>query len=171
MDQARRVTSRFVLSLALALAAMPALADTGSVIVPMPASPLYVSECGACHTAYAPTYLPARSWHQLMAELDHHFGEDASLGNGERDLLESQLRALALDSPHADPGIAARNGAAWMASSPQRISTSPFFHYLHDEVPNSIWQRPAIVSKANCVACHPRASEGRYLEPEIRIPK
>ncbi len=152
------------------LAANSAAADYGTVM-PMPASPLYVGECGACHTAYAPGYLPARSWNQLMADLGNHFGTDASLNQADRDLLAAQLQALALDSPQANRVIAGRNGGAWAASIPLRISTSPFFSFMHDEVPTSFWRRPKIGSKANCGACHTRADAGRYPEAEISIPK
>ena len=154
----------------LLLASVDAGADSGAILA-MPASPLYVSECGSCHTAYAPGYLPARSWQKLMAELNHHFGDDASLKDADRDLLLRQLQGLAMDTPNGNRAIAARNGGQWAAATPVRISTSPFFRFMHDEVPNSIWQRPQIASKANCGACHPRADEGRYPEAEIRIPK
>lgn len=140
-------------------------------ILPMPASPLYVKECGGCHTAYAPTYLPAASWRKLMTELERHFGDDASLTTEERDVIASQLQALAMDTPQGHPEIAARNGRQWAGSLPTRITTSPYFHFKHDEVPSSIWRRPQIASKSNCVACHPRADIGRYPEAEIRIPK
>ncbi len=156
------------------LIAFSLLASTtaaAEAVLPMPSSPLYVSECGSCHTAYAPGYLPARSWARLMSELNRHFGEDASLKAAERDLLTAQLQSLALDTSYANPAIAARNGGAWASEAPLRLSTSPFFHYMHDEVPDSIWARPQIASKANCVACHPHADQGRYSESEIRIPK
>ncbi len=156
--------------LLLLLAAGPAAADNGT-IMPMPASPLYVDECGACHTAYAPGYLPARSWNQLLADLGNHFGTDASLKASERDLLAAQLQALALDSAHANRTVASRNGGAWAAGTPLRITTSPFFGFMHDEVPASFWRRPKIGSKANCGACHTRADAGRYPEAEISIPK
>ena len=157
-------------TLLLLLAVGSAAADYGTVL-PMPASPLYVSECGACHTAYAPGYLPARSWKQLMTDLGNHFGTDASLKEVDRDLLLTQLQALALDSPQAHRVIAGRNGGAWAAGTPLRISDSPFFSFMHDEVPSSFWRRPRIGSKANCGACHTRADEGRYPEAEISIPK
>jgi hypothetical protein len=157
--------------LALLLLANPLAQADGSAILPMPDSPLYVRECGSCHTAYAPGYLPARSWEKLMAELGHHFGEDASLPDETRQVLSRELQALAMDTPYANPGIAARNGGAWAASLPLRISTSPFFRYMHDEVPESIWGRPQIARKSNCGACHTRAELGRYPEAEIRIPK
>ncbi len=47
----------------------------------MPAKilPSYTAECAACHTAYPPGMLPARSWQRTMKGLDHHYGSDASL--------------------------------------------------------------------------------------------
>ncbi len=146
-------------------------AFAGETVLPMPASPLYLSECGACHTAYAPTYLPARSWQALMNGLSRHFGDDASLKAETRELLSAQLQALAMDGPYANPAIAGRNGGAWADTTPLRITTSPFFRYLHDEVPDSIWRRPKIASPSNCIACHILADQGRYPESEIRIPK
>ena len=38
-----------------------------------------LKECSACHMAYQPQLLPARSWDALMKGLDNHFGETASL--------------------------------------------------------------------------------------------
>ena len=35
----------------------------------------YQNECGACHFAYQPGLLPARSWQALMTGLDQHFTE------------------------------------------------------------------------------------------------
>lgn len=137
----------------------------------MPASGLYVKECGSCHTAYSPTYLPARSWRRLMLELERHFGEDASLPAPDRDLLLAQLESLAGDSPKAVQAIAQRNARVPASETPLRVTAMPFFAFMHDEVPGHIWQRPKVGSKSNCVACHPRADEGRYFEREIQIPK
>jgi hypothetical protein len=156
----------------LALAWMGgASAGSLNVVLPMPESPLYVQECGSCHTAYAPTYLPARSWRKLMQELDRHFGEDVSLAPAHRDLLLAQLEALAGDGPRGVPAIAGRNASVSAAQAPLRITEMPFFGFMHDEVPRSVWGRKQIGSKANCVACHGQADEGRYFEREIRIPK
>jgi len=38
-----------------------------------------LAECGACHLAYQPRLLRSQSWEKIMAGLDDHFGEDASL--------------------------------------------------------------------------------------------
>jgi hypothetical protein len=67
--------------------------------------------------------------------------------------------------------VARHNGRVPAASTPQRITEMPFFGFMHDEVPSSIWKRPKVGSKSNCVACHGRADEGRYFEREIIIPK
>lgn len=160
------------------MAARPALlsllllasVEAGATL-PMPATGLYVAECGGCHTAYAPGYLPAASWQRLMDGLSNHFGEDASLKAETRETLTRQLRALAMDGANAVPAIAARNGSGWAAAAPERITTSPFFHYMHDEIPSSFWLRPKIGKKSNCAACHPNADKGRYSEAEIYIPK
>jgi len=139
--------------------------------LPMPASASYVQECGSCHTAYAPTYLPARSWRKLMLGLDRHFGDDASLAPALRDSLLEQLEQLAGDGPMGVQAISRRNARVSPADAPLRITDMPFFAYMHDEVPASFWRRARIGSKANCIACHPKADEGRYFEREIVIPK
>jgi len=155
----------------MVLCAMPASAGDLNVVLPMPESKRYVSECGSCHTAYSPTYLPARSWRKLMLELDRHFGEDASLPQMERDQLLAQLEVLAGDTPRAVPAIAARNARVAVTETPVRVTEMPFFAFMHDEVPAAIWRRAKVGSKGNCIACHPRAEEGRYFEREIQIPK
>ena len=155
----------------LGLVAVQAHAGYVTEVLPMPASKLYVEECGSCHTAYAPTYLPARSWRKLMLELGRHFGEDASLPKADRDLLLEQLEALAGDGPRAERAIAQRNARVSPGETPLRVTDMPFFGYMHDEVPGSIWRRTKIGSKSNCIACHPRSDEGRYFEREIVIPK
>ena len=159
-----------VLTLGLAVS-QPAVSGELQSVLPMPASSSYVRECGSCHSAYSPTYLPARAWRKIMQGLDKHFGDDASLPAATRDLLSQQLQALAGDTPQGVTGIAQRNAripADWI---PMRITETPFFAYMHDEVPSSMWRRTKVGGKANCGACHPRADEGRYFEREIQIPK
>ena len=40
---------------------------------------LVLKECGACHMAFPPQMLPAKSWEKIVDGLAGHFGEDASL--------------------------------------------------------------------------------------------
>jgi cytochrome c553 len=140
-------------------------------ILPMPSGKTYVNECGSCHTAYAPGFLPARSWRKMLGELDKHFGEDASLGEPQRLAILKDLEMLASDGNQATMRMRRINSAIAAGAAPQRISETGYFKYMHDEVPAYIWKRKKIGSLANCIACHPRANEGRYGEREIRIPQ
>lgn len=160
-----------IMAMAAGLISLPGWAGQVNEVLPMPTSRLYVEECGSCHTAYAPTYLPAHAWRKLMLELDRHFGEDASLAKADRDLLLEQLEQLAGDGPRAVQAIAYRNVRAASSEPILRVTEMPFFGYMHDEVPSSIWRRAKVGSRSNCIACHPRADEGRYFEREIVIPK
>jgi hypothetical protein len=143
----------------------------GDAAFPMPAGKLYGAECGSCHTAYAPGLLPARSWKKMLTELEHHFGEDASLDEAQRAEIEKALSAAAADSQGGTMLMRRIAGGIPAADAPQRISGTPFFKYMHDEVPMSFWKRAKIGGPANCGACHVRANEGRYFEREVSIPK
>jgi hypothetical protein len=68
-----------VTALALAVSALPVLAEEAKHGARVPLLPLYQQECAACHVAYPPGLLPARSWERLMSGLPKHFGSDASL--------------------------------------------------------------------------------------------
>lgn len=138
--------------------------------MPMPTDKLYVEECGACHTAYAPGFLPARSWMRMMGELENHFGDDASLEEPQRMAILRHLIDLAADSRNGTPLMRRIAASVPANAAPQRVSDGWFFGFMHDEVPASFWQRKKVRSKANCIACHPRANEGSYPEREVRIP-
>ena len=62
---------------ALALIALSRLPPTTGRQLAL--DPAYADECGACHDPFHPSLLPAASWAALMAGLQDHFGEDASL--------------------------------------------------------------------------------------------
>ncbi len=123
-------------------------------------NPLVLKECAECHMAFSPQMLPAKSWNALMANLSNHFGEDASLDDQTRDAIKSYLVKNAAD-------------ASWLGgrfmrglnktSTPLRITETPYWIRQHKEdVPDRAWRDPKVKSKANCVACHPRAQQGFY---------
>ncbi len=141
-----------------------------AAVFSMPAGKTYVSECGSCHTAYAPGFLPARSWDKLMDGLADHFGEDAVLDEPHHLAILKDLETLAADGIYATMIMRRINAAITPTTAPLRITETGFFKYMHDEVPASIWKRREIGSPANCGACHIRANEGRYGEREVRIP-
>lgn len=137
---------------------------------PMPQGRTYVMECGSCHTAYPPGFLPTRSWRVMMAGLDDHFGEDASLEEPHFLGILKDLETYASDAGLADVRMRRISESIAASETPQRISQLPYFRHLHDEIDASLWQRKQVGSKANCIACHVQANTGSYAEREVRIP-
>lgn len=145
--------------LALASAASAALADSRA----MPADsmlPAYRQECAACHMAYPPGMLPAASWNRMLGRLDQHYGSDASLDPALVRQIGTWLEA------HASTYKRVRE------QPPQdRITRSAWFERKHRELDAAVWQRTAVGSRANCMACHTRADRGDFDDDRVRIPK
>ncbi|SFJ39692.1 diheme cytochrome c [Celeribacter neptunius] len=147
---------RFLTPLVLATLAMPAFAED-DYIRPVQ-HPLTQEECSACHMAYPPSLLPARSWSEIMNTLDDHFGEDASLGEEARAEIEAYLVSAAGDA----------NGRRFRAApadeTPLRITDLPWFNREHKrEVSTRMLERAG--SMSNCSACH-RGAERGYFEDD-----
>lgn len=133
--------------------------------------PLYKAECGSCHMVYPPGLLPARSWQALMKGLDNHFGETASLDAKESDKIQQFLVSHAADQPNAEKKSRKIAKSIPAGETPLRISDTSYFKKEHREIGTEVWKRKSVVSRANCIACHPGAEMGRFAEREIRIPK
>lgn len=117
----------------------------------------YETECGSCHLAYAPSMLPARSWQALLAGLDDHFGQNAELDDATRGLLETWLVQQA--------------GREVRGATPLRITALPWWRHEHDELAPATFRRKAILTPANCGACHPGAKDGAFNEHAVKIPR
>lgn len=122
-------------------------------------NPVWQEECGSCHIAYPPALLPAESWREIMAQLDRHFGVDASVDAPTAKTITRFLEANAGRDRR-------RSGAA-----PLRITHARWFVHEHDEVPAPVWKSPAVKSPANCEACHARAAQGDFSEHTVKIPR
>ncbi|WP_404384318.1 cytochrome C [Caenispirillum salinarum] len=147
------------LPLAVALGSGPVQADDDEWIPPVTHT-LTKEECGDCHMAFQPGFLPARSWNRMMDTLSDHFGDDASIPADKAEAIRAYLTASAGD---VDRRGAARDYMRWVApgGAPQRITGNPAFAREHDFRP-SVWQRPDVVTKSNCLACHKGADRGYY---------
>lgn len=148
-----------LLLLGAAVLAAPAFAE-GERYPPV-AHEATQKECSACHLAFQPQMLPARSWEALMNGLDNHFGENAALDAKTAEDIKAYLVANAADAAGA---------SRWMRGvsdkdTPLRISETPRFKRAHREVSAATFQRKDIGSAANCAACHKEAAQGLYLEP------
>jgi hypothetical protein len=147
--------------IAAATLSLPALADR--LPVPADAPPAFKAECGSCHFAFPPALLAADDWRRVMAGLDKHYGNDASLDEVPRRQIEDFLVRNA-GSGRRTQGAEARDGGL------PRLTLTRWFRHEHDEVPAAVWQRKEVSSAANCAACHTRAEVGSFRKREIRMP-
>lgn len=133
-------------------------------------NPQYQSECGACHMAYQPGLLPARSWQRLMGDLANHFGDDASLSDQTRKALTDYLTLNAAD--RSDYRRSQKIMQTLDATdAPLRITETPYIRHKHGEIPaRYITGNPKVGSLSNCAACHSTAAKGDYNEHGVHIP-
>ena len=117
-------------------------------------------ECGDCHMAFQPAFLPARSWRVMMGGLRDHFGDNATLPEDTVTHIRVYLEANAGDVIGRGVGrdFTRRIPAD---AAPQRITETREFLREH-RFSDSVWKRPDVVTKSNCVACHPAAERGHY---------
>jgi cytochrome c553 len=141
----------------MVLMAHEAVAD-GRLATPPNAT--WKAECATCHIAYPPQLLPAQAWRRMMAQLDRHFGTDASVEAAAAAEIGAYLER------HSASGKRARG-----VPESLRITEAAWFVREHDEVPQSTWRHPAVKSAANCAACHTAAEQGDFRERNIRLPR
>jgi diheme cytochrome c len=118
------------------------------------AAALYRKECGACHLAFPPGFLPAASHRRILAGLERHFGQNAELDAAVREPIERYLVA------NAAPG----------AGAPLRLTAAPWFERKHRRIGPAIVARPSVRSRANCAACHQGAADWDFDDDRVMIP-
>lgn len=137
----------------------------------MPAdNALYREECGSCHFAYQPGLMPAKDWRSIMASLQQHFGDDASLAQQQADRIRDYLVQHAANRAGQSRARAFAAGMGHGEGLP-RITTGRYFRHEHYEVPTRfVTGNPDVGSFSNCPACHVNAGSGIYNEHQVNIP-
>ncbi|HYV89997.1 MAG TPA: cytochrome b/b6 domain-containing protein [Candidatus Polarisedimenticolia bacterium] len=133
----------------------------------MPSNATFEQECSACHNVFHPSLLPRTSWAAIMADLPHHFGEDASLPVIRRDEIASYLESYAAEAWDTLP---ARRFSQVSSDDPLRITATPGWIRLHRHVDAAAFALSAVRSKTNCLACHRDAEGGQFAPQSIAIP-
>lgn len=133
----------------------------------MVADPQWAEECGACHAVFHPSLLPRASWQRLMAGLDDHFGEDASLPEPTRMAVAAFLDRYAAEAWDTE---AARRLAVVDPGDPTRITAAPFWRRKHAGIDPALFATKPVGSRANCGACHRDAATGRFDDQAIALP-
>jgi hypothetical protein len=156
---------RSAIILASAFLASAAFAEEEGIRLPPVDHAATVKECGACHLVFPPQMLPQRSWAKIMAGLDDHFGESASLDSKARDDIAAYLASQAADAPGAAEGKRFLRRLA-ETDVPMRITETPWWIRAHSEINPSRYASEKVKSRANCAACHRTADKGEYFEDD-----
>lgn len=142
--------------------AVPSTAAAGPDVSGQPSDTVsgeqaFNAECSACHMAYPPGLLPARSWQAIVGNLADHFGEDASLDAETTRKVGEYLVANAAES--TGQGRWVLRGLA-DDQVPLRITDMQWWKRAHYEVRPSAFTSPEVVSRSNCLACHRSGASG-----------
>ncbi|EIJ41443.1 cytochrome b [Beggiatoa alba B18LD] len=135
----------------------------------LPRHALWEEECGACHLAYSPVLLPARSWQLLLSQTQAHFQEDLALDADTLKQLQLFAQANAADQHLSE--------AAWhidtstpQTDTPQRITETVYWREKHAVIPQTYWQSALVKYQGNCAACHLDAEQGSFEDSAMSYP-
>jgi cytochrome c553 len=132
----------------------------------------YQEECGACHFAYQPGLLPAKSWEKLLTKeaLSKHFGENAELDSDALKVIHDYAIANAADKSYRKRSrkiaIATEYGDA-----PLRITEVRYIKRKHHEIPEKMIKgNKDVKSLSNCDTCHTQTGKGVFDSDTVKIP-
>ncbi|CCQ75060.1 cytochrome b/b6 domain-containing protein [Magnetospira sp. QH-2] len=129
---------------------------------------LYATECGDCHHAFHPSLLDSATWDRVMAGLDSHFGEDASLDPETTDLLNQALRDQSAEF-FDTKGARAFTGPN--ATDPLRITNRSKWSKIHEDLNDALFRHARVGSRTNCGGCHQDAATGLFADRSITLPE
>lgn len=135
----------------------------------LPDNSLWREECGACHMAFHPSLLPARSWKSMMEQQASHFEEDLYL---EQDTVK-KIEVFLIENA-AEQGL---TEAAWKIdrSIPKketllRITETDYWIKKHQDISDAVWEHPKVNGKVNCAGCHMDAEAGTFEDAAMHLP-
>jgi cytochrome b len=131
--------------------------------------PLFVNECASCHTLYPPSLLPEASWRKMMADLENHFGDDASLDPADNASILSYLVANAAERSSSEASVKILKSLK--NQDMIAITQTPFWKRTHRDIAASAFEHEKVKSKANCKACHGDVERGLLEDTAISMPE
>ncbi|ADW18145.1 Dihem cytochrome c [Desulfobulbus propionicus DSM 2032] len=129
---------------------------------------IFKQTCGACHFAYQPGLLPSGSWEKILSNLPSHFGEEITLEEKSKNLINEYVRANSAEYSSAKRAKKILKSLA--GQTPLRITEIPYIREKHRELDANIFSKPSIGSRSNCIACHSAAEQGNYDDDFVKIP-
>jgi cytochrome b len=129
-------------------------------------NPVFVKECGSCHTLYPPTLLPKEGWKKLMGDLPNHFGDDASLDPTDHQTILEYLLAHSAETSTQEMSVKMIKSL----DKPDRIAITqtPFWKRTHRHISADIFKSDKVKSRANCKACHSDLEQGTIEDNAIK---
>ena len=170
-----RAWPRLAVSLAAALVALVGFGAVRLAARPAPGVPpatldaTYAKECGDCHFAYPPSLARAAAWQAIMAHLDSHFGEDASLPAATAAKISAYLAANSAE--HWDTLAAVRLAASFDPKDPLRITSTGLWKRMHGRISAATFKSKLVGGRGQCSACHADAASGMFAPQNISIPE
>ena len=132
----------------------------------------YQEECGACHFAYPPGLLPARSWEALLNDqaLRKHFGVNAELDDDTLKVIHDYAVDNAADKSwykrSRKIAVATEDGPA-----PLRITELRYISRKHQVIPEKMIKgNKGVKSLSFCDKCHTQADKGIFDADTVNIP-
>ena len=154
--------------LATGAAVVAALAQLpGRGVPPAALDPTFAEQCGACHLAFPPSLAPRSTWDGIMADLQHHFGADATLSAEQAAHIRAWLDANSAE--HWDT-LASHLLRVPAADGSLRITDTPGWRHMHRHIPAAVFTAKPVFRRSNCAACHADAAAGRFAPQQIEIP-
>ena len=132
----------------------------------------YKDECSACHFAYQPGWLPAKSWEKLLTAqgLHNHFGEVADLDKDTLQIIHDYAIQNSADKSfykRSRTVVAATEGV----DAPLRITDVRYIKRKHHDIPEKmVVGNKDVKSLSNCNACHRQAEHGVFNADTVLIP-
>lgn len=148
----------------------PRVINEKGFAVELPPDPVWKAECAtSCHGAFHPILLPAESWKRIVAGLDNHFGDNASVDEAARKEILDYLLSSSADRSTTEASMKLLNSIE-KGRAVLRITEIPYWVAKHSDIAEEVYKRSSVVSKSNCKACHPGADTGSFEDRDIRIP-
>ena len=129
----------------------------------------YLKECGSCHMAYPPQFLPARSWNRVMGSLQDHFGDSAQLDAATQQRIRDYLVAHAADNAQNEHAFAIVHSLR-ANETPLRITATPYIAGIHSAVLDPLWGgNPRPKTLAECGVCHLQVQNGNFTMRKFTV--
>ncbi|MCF6339533.1 MAG: cytochrome b/b6 domain-containing protein [Sulfurimonas sp.] len=130
---------------------------------------LFYEECISCHTLYPPYLLPKESWITMMNDLENHFGDDASLEEEDKELIQEYLVKNAAENSTKESAYKILNSIDKKGII--AITKTKYWKKRHDDIDDEVFKNKNISKKSNCKACHKGIEQGLLNDKDIKIPK